>query len=64
MIEGYNNDGLKVLINPRAVASVYAGGEAGYGFWCNVQMEDGTVHRFRGPAAEKVYAACRIADVS
>lgn len=54
MIEGYNTDGDKVPINPRLVASVYAGGERGYGAWCNVVTGDGTVHRFRGSTADAV----------
>lgn len=58
MAEGYNTEGTKVLINGRFVVSVYAGGE-GYGAWCNVQMEDGTVHRFKGSEATKVYVALR-----
>lgn len=54
MIEGFNNDGLRILINPAEVASVYRGPT-----WCNVQMRDGTIHRFAREQAEKVYRALR-----
>lgn len=54
MIEGYNRDGQLILFNPAEVASVYRG-EA----WCNVQMRDGTVHRFGHAEAERVYRALK-----
>lgn len=58
MIEGYNNDGLRVLINPLMVVEVYAGSTMGYGsFWCNVKTTSGEVIRFTGTSAETVYRA-------
>lgn len=62
MIEGYNIDGVAILINPREVVEVYAG-RAGCGFWCNVKMSSGTLHRFTGSDADKVHKALRMADL-
>jgi hypothetical protein len=56
MIEGYDTDGTRVLLNPREVVEVFAGGQD-FGFWCNVKMSNGTLHRFKGATAEKVYKA-------
>lgn len=64
MIEGYNGEGLRVLLNPREVVEVYAGGTEGYAFWCNVKTTSGVLHRFTGTEAEKVFRALRIAEVA
>lgn len=63
MIEGYNGDGMLILINPREVVEVYAGGTKGYAFWCNVKTTSGQVHRFTNGSAEKVYEALKAAEV-
>lgn len=62
MIEGYTTEGHRVLISREAVVEVYAGGQEGYNFWCNVQTVTGAVHRFSGPSAEKVYKALRLEE--
>ncbi len=54
MIEGYNNDGIAVLINPAKVVEVYRGAN-----YCNVKMENGTLHRFSHEQARKIYDALR-----
>lgn len=54
MIEAYNDDGLAVLINPAKVVEVYRGS-----VFCNVKMENGTLHRFTHSQAQKVYEALR-----
>lgn len=58
MIEGYSSEGVTVLINPRRVVVVYRGDT-----FCNVKMEDGSVHRFRHGEATRVYEALLSADV-
>jgi hypothetical protein len=58
MIEGWDNEGRKVLINPRYVLQVYSGPG-----WCNVQMADKTLHRFSHAEGERVYAALKAADI-
>jgi hypothetical protein len=63
MIEGYNDDGRRVLLNTREVVEVYAGGTEGYDFWCNVKTTSGVLHRFKGPGAERVYHALAKAEV-
>jgi hypothetical protein len=58
MIEAYNQDNVRVQFNPRHVIQTFSGP----GF-CNVQMTDGTLHRFSHGEAEKVLAAMRTADI-
>lgn len=58
MIEGHNNDGVTVLLNPREVIEVYRGAN-----YCNVKMSNGTLHRFSGNQAARVYEALRSAAI-
>ncbi len=63
MIEGYNTDGHRVMLNPLEVVEVYAGGHDDYSWWCNVVTTNRTTHRFKGTTARQVWEQLGRADL-